>query len=122
VNRRDATTDYRPAGASDARCRQHHREPCSRCRNFARCSLPVSVRGSVSRYSIGARVLVRRDRLLDVVLQRARRRLVRRDARLQHDERLDDLPPPFVGHAHDAALGDRRVQQQRAFDVGPAML
>ena len=63
-----------------------------------------------------ARILVRRDRLLDEILQRRRHQRIRRVPFLQHDERLDDLSALRVVDTDDAAFGDGGMQQQRALD------
>src|SRR5215469_4262753 len=64
----------------------------------------------------GARVLVRRDPLLDEVLQFSGRCL---SPWFQDDEGLDDLAACLVGHADDGALGDIGVAQQHFLDLRP---
>src|SRR5690349_2350379 len=64
-----------------------------------------------------ARVLVGRDLALDELLEPLRRRVVRRDAGFEDDERLHDLPALLVGHPDDATLLHVGVQQDRALHL-----
>ena len=54
-----------------------------------------------------ARIFVGRNGRLDVVLQPHRSRLVRKNARLQHDEGGDDLPPLLIGKPDHRAFARR---------------
>ena len=87
-------------------------------RSSKRCSLPVCVRGKRAHILDGARILVGRDRRLDVFLQHLGQRLVAAIARTQHHVGLDDLAALVVGRADHAALGDRRMRQQGGLDLG----
>src|SRR5437667_10422340 len=60
-----------------------------------------------------ARVLVRRNRRLDEVLQLAHQRVAGASAVAQHDVGLDDLAALRIGRADHRALGHRSVLQQR---------
>src|SRR6476661_3365833 len=67
-----------------------------------------------------ARVLVRGDGGLHVLLQCTHHGRPRFVPGLEHAERLDDHPALLVGLADDAALGDRWMAQQRILDFGAA--
>src|SRR5262245_42943516 len=64
-----------------------------------------------------ARILVGRDRRLDVLLEHLGAGGVAAVAAAQHDVGLDDLPALLVGRAHHAAFGDRGMRQQRGLDL-----
>src|SRR6185369_16431061 len=66
----------------------------------------------------GARIFVRRDGLLDEILQRLDHDRVASLSGLQDDKRLDDMPALLVRQADDRALRNRRMLQQRIFDFG----
>ena len=73
--------------------------------------------GAASAELDGARILVWRDLLLHEVLQFLDHLGSTLVSRAQDDERLDNLPAFFVLDSDDAAFSDRRMQQQRAFDL-----
>ena len=89
-----------------------------------RCSLPVSVRGSVPHELDPARILVRRDLALHEVLQLLRPAPAPRLAPSpQHHEGLDDLPALRVRHADHRAFGHCRCAAAAPSSTsGPAML
>ena len=66
-----------------------------------------------------ARILVRRDLRLHVVLQPLRARLAPGHARLQDDVRLHDLAAIGIGRADDGALRDILVRQEGRLDLRP---
>ena len=64
-----------------------------------------------------ARILVRRSHGLHVLLQLAREPRARLVPGAKDDERLDDLAAVEIGHAHDRALGDGGMLEERALDL-----
>jgi hypothetical protein len=87
-----------------------------------RCSLPVSVRGSASTNSIARGYLYGAIALFTCSCSALTISGSARLTGLQHDVGLDDLPRSGIRRAHHAALGHRRVREQRVLDLGPAML
>ena len=105
----DSSVEVSPSGS-----------PSSRALSNRRMILPLRVRGSV----VDELDLLRRDDRAKPrtreAQQLAPQRIVRLEAVLQGDERLDDLTGDRVGLADHAGLGDRRVLHQRALDLeGP---
>src|ERR1700719_1868724 len=81
--------------------------------------LPGFGLGQLSDIFDRARIFVRRDRVLDVVLQLGGKRVACHNARRQHHIGLDDHAARFVRRADHAAFGHRRMTEQRGLDLGP---
>ena len=64
-----------------------------------------------------ARIFVRRDRRLHMILQPLDAIGIADDAGLEHDVRFDDLSALDIGRADHRAFGDIGMREQRRFDL-----
>ena len=96
--------------------------PMSRCsamsRSRRRLLLPERVLGSSTTGRILARLGDRADLVRDVVAQAGDDVVAGVDSLAQDDERDDALTGGVIGRADDGGLGDPRVRDERALDLG----